>query len=312
MLEDDVICNAEELGIVDDLYSMKRSGVNVIVAHSCNKFDLGEWEKSEYIFCDFGYNIPIGFLQREIIPVFKSRCLAKGISHDMLIAKAAVKLQARKLVMITNHRGVFAGEKLIPEISISKAKGLLVDGIVRGKISEQVEAAIFACKNGINRVHIISGQEQHSLLAEVFSYEGVGTMFYDKIPYKTVRRATFRDIATIKSIITTSFSISNIQIKKDIQFYHVVDIDSDIAGCMRVVESTGGVVVTFMLCDELYNQGVILKMLIEYLIELYDNKRILFDLSKNSVWIAIYPWFKKSGFKKASNKKLIYLRAKAD
>jgi len=69
-----------------------------------------------------------------------------------------------------------AGE-LLSELSASQCLDLLArDGVVGGGMTPKLESAIAALKAGIDRVHLVDGRVEHSVVLELFTPEGVGTM----------------------------------------------------------------------------------------------------------------------------------------
>lgn len=301
-----IIESAERLGIIRDICAVKKAGINIVIAHSSNDFSVKEWEGLECIFCGFNHDIPVGTQCADVVPVFQCPSFGDD-SIDMNVAKAAVDMGARKLIFITNRTGVFNfSGNLISEISIGCANKLIKDGVIKGGMMKKVSAAIFACENGVKRVHIISGQEG-SLLLEIFSCEGFGTMIYDFVPYKLVRKARESDIEAIARLIGARFSVSRIQIKNELIFYRVFEIDKEIMGCVRIKPfKTNQMVIEFLSCAKYCDQSVVLNSILDSLIKNCDSKRMVIDLSRNSVWIAIYPWFKKMGWQNAGKKKGIY------
>jgi amino-acid N-acetyltransferase len=110
------------------------------------------------------------------------------------VAKA---LGAIKLIFITTHDGLFVGDKLIRQILVGRPRPTprTVAPCDPSSISKAAHAAA-ACHAGIPRVHIINGQVDEGLLAEVFSNEGIGTLVYAN-EYQQIRRALKKDVRSI-------------------------------------------------------------------------------------------------------------------
>jgi len=101
-----------------------------------------------------------------------------NVNSDTAASALAVALKAHKLVVLTDVEGVFASwpdkSSLLSQLSVSAAADLLtrVDAGMRPKL----EACVRAVTDGVPQAHIIDGRQPHSLLLEVFTSEGIGTM----------------------------------------------------------------------------------------------------------------------------------------
>ncbi|GAB3080397.1 acetylglutamate kinase [Pedococcus soli] len=101
-----------------------------------------------------------------------------NINADTAAAALAVALGAHKLVMLTDVEGVYADwpdhDSLLSSLSVSGARELL--GRVDAGMIPKLEACVRAVDNGVPQAHVIDGRQPHSLLLEVFTSEGIGTM----------------------------------------------------------------------------------------------------------------------------------------
>lgn len=101
-----------------------------------------------------------------------------NINADTAAAALAVALRAHKLVVLTDVEGVYAQwpdrDSLLSSLSVSGARGLL--GRVDAGMIPKLEACVRAVENGVPQAHVIDGRQPHSLLLEVFTSEGIGTM----------------------------------------------------------------------------------------------------------------------------------------
>ena len=100
-----------------------------------------------------------------------------NINADVVAAKLATVLQAEKLLMLTNIRGVLnkAGE-LLTELTPSEIDELCADGTISGGMIPKIAGALDAAKSGVNAVHIIDGRVPHAMLLEVLTEQAFGTM----------------------------------------------------------------------------------------------------------------------------------------
>jgi len=105
-----------------------------------------------------------------------------NINADLAAAKISVKLNAEKFILITDVPGVLTDSKdestLIPQLKVEDIPELVKKKIISGGMIPKIDCCIEAAKGGVKRTHIIDGRVAHSLLLEIFSNEGVGTMIY--------------------------------------------------------------------------------------------------------------------------------------
>lgn len=100
-----------------------------------------------------------------------------NINADVVAAKLATVLQAEKLLMLTNIRGVLDKEmQLLTELTPRRIDELVSDGTISGGMIPKIAGALDAAKSGVNAVHIIDGRVPHALLLEVLGNEPFGTM----------------------------------------------------------------------------------------------------------------------------------------
>jgi acetylglutamate kinase len=120
-------------------------------------------------------------LERGYVPVIASIGLgydgrAYNINADTVAAELAVALGATKLLLVTDVPGVLdANGKLLSEITRQQAAALVQEGSVSGGMIPKVEAGLRAL-DSVEQAHIIDGRQAHSLLLELFTESGVGTM----------------------------------------------------------------------------------------------------------------------------------------
>lgn len=100
-----------------------------------------------------------------------------NINADLVAGKLAEKLQAEKLILLTNTPGVLNKEgELISSLKTNDVDRLFADGTIHGGMLPKIHSALEAAKKGAKSVHIIDGRMRHALLLEIFTKEGVGTM----------------------------------------------------------------------------------------------------------------------------------------
>jgi acetylglutamate kinase len=104
-----------------------------------------------------------------------------NINADIAAARIAAELKAEKLILMTDVRGLLRDkddeESLIPVVNVSEVPKLQNEGIISGGMIPKVSCCVDAVRRGVGRAHIIDGRIPHSILIELFSDEGIGTMF---------------------------------------------------------------------------------------------------------------------------------------
>ena len=104
-----------------------------------------------------------------------------NINADNVAAAVAIALHAEKLVYLTDVEGVLGdvndSTSLISSIILSEIPSYIENGTISDGMIPKVECCMNAVKNGVKRVHILDGRIEHSLLLEIFTEKGIGTMF---------------------------------------------------------------------------------------------------------------------------------------
>ena len=105
---------------------------------------------------------------------------AYNINADTAAARLAVALGAEKLILLTDVRGLLrdpADEStLLQKVGLSEVPLLVREGVIQGGMIPKVECCVEAVLSGVERTHILDGRIPHSILIELLSDEGIGTM----------------------------------------------------------------------------------------------------------------------------------------
>ncbi|MBQ6951949.1 MAG: acetylglutamate kinase [Clostridia bacterium] len=130
-------------------------------------------------------NPVLDLLEKGYIPVVSTLgCDRQGhaynINGDTAAAYIAGALQAERLIMMTDIAGILRDKddpaSLIPEINLSEAENLYKEGVISGGMIPKVECCVTAIKQGVKKVIIMDGRVPHSILMELLTDEGAGTM----------------------------------------------------------------------------------------------------------------------------------------
>ena len=102
-----------------------------------------------------------------------------NINADLVAGKVAEILEAEKLIMLTNTKGLLdENNKVLTGISVEEVDKLISDGIIHGGMLPKIRSALNAVHGGIQTSHIIDGRVQHAVLLEILTDEGVGTLIH--------------------------------------------------------------------------------------------------------------------------------------
>ncbi len=104
-----------------------------------------------------------------------------NINADTAASQIAAALGAEKLVLMTDVRGLLRDkddeESLISVVQVSEVNHLKKQGIISGGMIPKIECCVEAVRRGVKRTHIIDGRIPHSILIEMLTDGGIGTMF---------------------------------------------------------------------------------------------------------------------------------------
>jgi len=103
--------------------------------------------------------------------------LTYNINADTSAGAIAGAMKAKRLLFLTDVPGVLDKDgKLISEMNIEQARGLIADGTISGGMIPKVENCIDAINRGVEAATILDGRVPHALLLEIFTEAGIGTM----------------------------------------------------------------------------------------------------------------------------------------
>ncbi len=107
-----------------------------------------------------------------------------NVNADTVAGDIAASLKAMKLISLTDVPGVLRDPEdtgtRISRIAFEDIETLIADNIITGGMIPKVRSSAAAISGGVGQVHIIDGSMPHSLLLELFTHEGIGTMIYRK------------------------------------------------------------------------------------------------------------------------------------
>lgn len=123
-------------------------------------------------------------LEDKFIPVIAPIASGNAVNHpgfninaDLAASKIAVAMKAKKIIFMTDIVGVLdKNKKLLETLTEKEIEAYKEDGTIHGGMIPKVDACLEAVNGGVEKAHIIDGRVEHSILLEVFTSEGVGTV----------------------------------------------------------------------------------------------------------------------------------------
>jgi amino-acid N-acetyltransferase len=186
------------------------------------------------------------FLNEEVVPVipplgFDGEGRTFRVNSDLVALEVAEAIHATKLIYLSAFDGLVLdgqriGHLVAPELEevLKKQKDKLPKGLL-----SKLEHAAQACRYGVPRVHLLNGNVNEALLAEIFSNGGVGTMVYSN-EYEQIRHLYKKDVREVMSLIQQSVRSEELvrrtrtEMLADIDDYWVLEIDRHIVGCVAM------------------------------------------------------------------------------
>ena len=156
--------------------------------------------------------------------------------EDVAVA-AAVSLRAEKLIFLT-ETGLMsdAGGTEIRELSSHQAEAVLMANFLPPDSTFYLQSAIKACNSGVSRAHMVPFATDGSVLLELFTHDGIGTMItYENL--ESLRGATIEDVGGILKLIEpleadgTLVKRGRELIEREIDYFSVIEHDNVIFGC---------------------------------------------------------------------------------
>ena len=153
---DDGIAVPVDLGFVGDVVSVNKDVINMLIAS-------------------------------DFIPVIAPLGVDKegntyNINADLVAGKVAEFLQAEKLMLLTNIKGVLGRDgEVVTGLTPKKVDGLIEDGTISGGMIPKIQCALDAVRSGVKSAVIVDGRVPHATLLEIFTNEGVGTLISREI-----------------------------------------------------------------------------------------------------------------------------------
>ncbi len=183
-------------------------------------------------------------LKEGIIPIlpplgYDGRGDTLRLNSDEVAADVAMELDAAKVIFVA-ERGLFDGANArIAQLRVADAREMVKQKDMDVSLASKLRFGSLACSEGVARVHVVDGNQDEVLLAEVFSNEGVGTMIHAD-DYQQIRKARGSDIPALLTMMRQGVEDAALaprtrdQIQKRIGDFFVMELDGHAVATVAV------------------------------------------------------------------------------
>jgi amino-acid N-acetyltransferase len=193
------------------------------------------------------------------------------VNSDAIAFSLADQLRASKLIFLTTVDGLTRSGVLVRQILVGDLKALLTPPQADwpANLVSKARHSVAACEAGVQRVHIINGEVDEGLLAEVFSNEGIGTLVHAN-EYTQIRRALKKDIRALLNLTKNSVASAELvkrtrtAMEKQVGDYFLFEIDKNPVGCVALhiyPEQNKGELAFLFVAPSHENQGIGVKLI---------------------------------------------------
>jgi amino-acid N-acetyltransferase len=224
---------------------LRAAATNAVIAHP-----VGILRGVDHLFTGRVERVDVGLLDtllsNGIIPVVPPLGVnGEGdtyrVNSDAVAVALARALGAVKLVFMTTADGLVVDGSLARQIPVASLDAALRRGAVDQQLLSKARHAVAACEAGVPRVHVINGQVNDGLLAEVFSNEGIGTLVYAN-EYQEIRPARRSDVRTIELLIQASIESEELaprtreSLEERLADFYILEVDRNPIACVALHE----------------------------------------------------------------------------
>ena len=186
-----------------------------------------------------------------------------NLTLEDVATRAAISLKADKLVFLMEEAGVTdESGNLLRELSLSRAQSLLSRSDLSEDVRTYLPCALKCCREGVNRVHLLSRHVDGALLLELFTHEGIGTLLTQDI-LESLREAKIEDVGGILALIEPLEAEGVLvrrqreRLEMEIDRFFVLEHDRRVIGCAALYPfDEEGEIACLVVHPEFRNSGV--------------------------------------------------------
>ena len=225
---------------------------------------------------------------------------------DHLAAELASDLPANKLIYLTDTDVLGPDGAILHQVTIKKTKEILgMPGFLQGHMRDKMESAIWALAHKVKRVHIINVAQEDALLGELLTSEGVGSMIYEKT-YFAIGFAKTGERTEIIDIIRSAEFPETVDVRRATQrvtHFCVRRYDNTVHGCVLLTshKDARALEMAYLATSRIYEDAPDAEELLLEAIKKAKERNlehIFMETAKSQIWLGIYPWFLRHGFKR--------------
>jgi amino-acid N-acetyltransferase len=227
-----------------------------------------------------------------------------NLSAEEVATATAAALRADKLLLLIEEAGLLDGNgQLLRQLSPSDAEHVLKTAHLQDAMARQLNHALYACRAGVRRIHLVSRGVNGALLLELFTRDGIGTLITTDI-YEGIRQATIDDVGGILELIRpleadgTLVRRSRELLEIEIDRFTVLERDGAIIGCAALYpfpEKQAGELACLVVHSDYRNSGRA-----ETLLRFIEEKARQQELTRLFVLTTrAAHWFRERGFEAA-------------
>jgi acetylglutamate kinase len=167
------------------ILARKKAAQRIMIENVEHEIDLGWVGETEIINPELLHIVT----EKGYIPVISPIAMdvngnEYNINADTIAGDIAAALHAKKLILMTDVPGLLKNQNdvssRISRVELDDVEQLIDEGIISGGMIPKIRSAALAVTSGVERIHIIDGSVPHSILLELFTDTGIGTMVYQK------------------------------------------------------------------------------------------------------------------------------------
>jgi amino-acid N-acetyltransferase len=224
---------------------LRGASTNAITAHP-----MGIIQGVDHLFTGKVERVDVELLQsllaQGVVPVipplgFDGDGKTYRVNSDAVAIIVAEELKATKLIFITSHDGLIHSGQLLRQVPAEDLARLVQHdpGGFVGEMLSKARHAVAACESGVPRVHVINGQADEGVLAEVFSDDGIGTLVHAN-EYQQIRPAKKKDARAIQSLTKQAVEAdelvrrSRTVLEKNLGDYFIFELDKNPVACVAL------------------------------------------------------------------------------